>query len=49
LEDDVSVLKLLRKGVAASEQIQQLDHNNDKNLLHNPSLGSEPTIVPACR
>jgi hypothetical protein len=41
LEDDVSISKLLRKGVAASEQIQQAEHRNDKQLFHNGSLGND--------
>jgi hypothetical protein len=34
LKNDVSVPKLLRKRITASEQIQQAEHRNDKQLLH---------------
>jgi hypothetical protein len=40
LEKDISVSKLLGKGVAASEQMQQAERRNEKQPFHNGYLST---------
>jgi hypothetical protein len=41
LKNDVSVPKLLRKGVDASKQIQQAERRKDKQLFHKGYLSND--------